>query len=71
MSAYTLQDLYKSFGKRKHYATRLRHALQNRGIYTLEEFLSLSPGELIELENIGYETLRHTKKALDRMGISW
>ena len=42
-----------------------------KDIYTLEEFLSLSPGELLDLENIGYETLIRTKKALDKMGIAW
>ena len=39
---YTLEDLYEGFDKRKHYAVRLKHALERRGIYTLEEFLSLS-----------------------------
>ena len=71
LKEYTLEDLYESFGKRKHYAVRLKHALERRGIYTLEEFLSLSPGELLDLENIGYETLIRTKKALDKMGIAW
>ena len=68
---YTLEDLYEGFDKRKHYAVRLKHALERRGIYTLEEFLSISPGELLDLENIGYETLIRTKKALDKMGIAW
>ena len=40
-------------------------------IYTQEEILSLSSGELLDLENIGYETFIRTKKALDKMGIAW
>ena len=71
LQAYTLEDLYKELSTRKHYAVRLRHALERRGINTLTEFLSLSPGERLDLENIGYETLIHTKKALDKMGIGW
>ena len=71
LKGYTLEDLYESFGNRKHYAVRLKHALERRGIYTLEEFLALSPGELLDMENIGYETLIRTKKALDKMGIAW
>ena len=52
-------------------ARRLKSALQKRNINTLEEFLSLSPGELLELENVGYDTLLRTKKALSRLGFVW
>lgn len=68
---YTLEDLYIEFGKKKPYATRLKTALRKRNINTLEEFLSLTPGELLELENVGYNTLLQTKKALSRLGLVW
>lgn len=69
--AYTLDDLYMAFGKKKSYATRLSHALQMRGISSLPEFLSMTPGELMELDNVSVGTLKQTKKALDRLGIRW
>ena len=71
MVGYTLEDLYREFGKKKSLAYRLKSALKKRNIKTLEEFLSLTPGELLELENIGYETLLRTKKALNKLGIVW
>ena len=71
-TGYTLNDLYKAFGNKKQaYATRLRTALRNKQIVTLEDFLLLSPGELLELDNIGYKTLLQTRKALRRLGIEW
>ena len=68
---YTLDDLYREFGSKVSLARRLKTALQKRNINTLEEFLSLSPGELLDLENVGYDTLLRTKKALSRLGIAW
>lgn len=68
---YTLEDMYREFGGKVSLARRLKSALQKRNINTLEEFLSLSPGELLELENVGYDTLLRTKKALNRLGIAW
>ena len=68
---YTLDDLYKEFGKKKSLAYRLKSALTKRNIKTLEEFLSLTPGELLDLEGVGYDTLLRTKKALSRLGIDW
>lgn len=68
---YTLEDLYREFGSKVSLAQRLRTALQRRNINTLEEFLSLSPGELLELDNVGYTTLVRTKKALNKLGIKW
>ena len=68
---YTLEDLYREFGGKVSLARRLKTALQKRNINTLEEFLSLSPGELLELENVGYDTLLRTKKALGKLGIDW
>lgn len=69
--AYTLEDLYREFGSKKSLAQRLKTALQKRNINTLEEFLSLTPGELLDLENVGYDTLLRTKRALSRLGIVW
>lgn len=68
---YTLEDLYREFGSKKSLAHRLKTALQRRNIKTLEEFLSLTPGELLDLEGVGYDTLLRTKKALSKMGIDW
>ncbi|MBQ6225511.1 MAG: hypothetical protein IJJ73_04315 [Bacteroidaceae bacterium] len=52
-------------------AHRLKSALKKQNIKTLEDFLSLTPGELQELENVGYETLLRTKKALSKLGLVW
>ena len=69
---YTLDDIYNAFGNRKkHYATRLRHALQLKGINSLAEFLAMTPGQLLELDNVNVGTLQQTKKVLDRLGIRW
>lgn len=71
-TGYTLDDLYTAFGKkRKGYASRLKSALNEKQITTLEKFLSLSIGELLELNNIGYKTLTYTRKALGSLGIKW
>ena len=66
---YTLEDLYREFGKKKSLAYRLKSALKKRNIKTLKDFLSLTPGELLELEGVGYDTLLRTKKALSKLGI--
>lgn len=68
---YTLEDLYRAFGNKKSLAHRLKTALQKRNINTLEGFLSLTPGELLDLEGVGYDTLLRTKKALSKLGIFW
>ncbi|MBR6141484.1 MAG: hypothetical protein IKQ37_06960 [Bacteroidaceae bacterium] len=69
---YTLENLYEAFGKKKQpFARRLKHALMKHRIHTLEGFLNLSAGEVLGLENVGYETMLQTKKALARLGISW
>lgn len=68
---YTLEDLYREFGGKKSLAHRLKTALQKRNIKTLEEFLSLTPGELLDLEGVGYDTLLRTKKALSKLEIDW
>ena len=71
MVGYTLEDLYREFGKKKSLAYRLKSALKKRNIKTLEDFLSLTPGELLEWENVGYDTLLRTKKALSKLGVDW
>ena len=68
---YTLEDLYRGFGGKVSLVRRLKSALQKRDINTLEEFLLLTPGELLDLENVGYDTLLRTKKALNKLGIAW
>lgn len=68
---YTLDDLFREFGSKVSLARRLKTALQKRNINTMEEFLSLTPGELLDLENVGYDTLLRAKKALSRLGIVW
>lgn len=69
---YTLDDLCQAFGrKHKSYATRLINVLQQQGITTFQQFLSLTPGQLLDLEGIGAGTLQHTNSALKRLGIAW
>lgn len=69
---FTLDDLYEAFGRNhKSYAVRLRHALEQRGITTLQQFLAMTPGQLLDLDGIGAGTLDYTNKALKQMGIAW
>lgn len=69
---YTLEDLYQAFGrKHKAYATRLVNVLEQQGITTLQQFLALTPGQLLDLEGIGAGTLQYTNSALKRLGIAW
>lgn len=69
---YTLDDLYKAFGPKKQtYANRLKSALRKRQITSLQDFLLLTPSELLELDNVGYGTLQKTQAALKRLGIDW
>lgn len=68
---YTLIDLYEALGSKKHYAVRLRTALEKQGINSLGEFLSLTPGQLLDLENVGPGTLLQVKKALNKLGVTW
>ncbi len=71
-SGYTLDDLYAAFGKKKKGAAyRLRAALRQKGIASLDDFLNLPPGEVLGLNNVGYETLLQTKKAISRLGLDW
>lgn len=70
--AYTMDDLCEAFGrKHRYYATRLRNALKQQGINTLDEFLAMTPGQLLDLDGIGPGTLQYANKALKKMGIRW
>lgn len=69
---FTLEDLWEAFGrKHKSYAVRLRHALEQRGVTTLPQFLAMTPGQLLDLDGIGPGTLEYTNKAMKRLGIPW
>ena len=69
---FTLEDLWEAFGnKHKSYAVRLRHALEQRGVNTLPQFLAMTPGQLLGLDGIGPGTLEYTNKAMKRLGILW
>ena len=68
----TLDDLYDAFGhKHKSYAARLRNSLARKGVTTLGQFLSLTPGQLFDLKGIGAGTLEQTNKAMKNLGIDW
>ena len=67
---FTLDDLYAAFGKSKKKG-RLKAALRGNNITTLEQFLSLTPGEVLALKKVGYETLLSTKKAIEKLGLVW
>lgn len=70
--AYTMDDLCETFGrKHRYYATRLRTALKQQGITTLAEFLSMTPGQLLDLDGVGPGTLQYANKALKKLGIQW
>ena len=69
--SYTLDDLYNAMGKKSHYTERLRNALEKQGIKTLPQFLTLSTGEVLDLEWVGTATLHKTKNALAKLGIKW
>jgi hypothetical protein len=69
---YTLNDLYEAFGHSKQsYAKRLRNALEQQSIKDLGQFLSLTPGQLLDLDGVGIGTLMQAHKALKKMGIRW
>ena len=69
---FTMDDLCEAFGrKHKSYAYRLRDSLMLHGVTTLSEFLSMSPGQLLNLDGIGATTLEYTNKALQKLGITW
>ncbi|RRD02675.1 DNA-directed RNA polymerase subunit alpha [Prevotella sp. OH937_COT-195] len=69
---YTLDDLYRAFGEeKKASAARLRYALERKGVTTLQEFASLSTGQLLDMEGVGSGTLGLIHKAFKKMGVRW
>ena len=69
---FTLDDLCEAFGKKhQQYAVRLRNALARHGITTLADFLTLTTGQLLDMEGIGPGTLQYANKALKKLGIRW
>ena len=69
---YTLEDLYKEFSKqKKHYATRLRHAFLEHHIETINDLMSLSLNDLLNMDGIGSETLRLLVKKLNSLGFDY
>ena len=69
---FTMDDLYEAFGqKNKSYAVRLRNALEKKGITTLGQFLAMTPGQILNLEGIGFGTMKYTSKAMEKLGIQW
>lgn len=69
---FTMDDFCEAFGKKHQpYAMRLRNALAQQGITSLEDFLALTTGRLLDLEGIGPGTLQYANKALKKLGIRW
>ena len=68
----TLDDIYKAFGhKKKHYATRLRHAFLEHHIETIDDLMSLSLYDIMCMDGIGAETLRLFVLKLKSLGIDY
>lgn len=67
-----MQDLYAAIGlKRRSYIYRIKEYCKEKGITTLEEFISTTPSEFVCTKGIGKDTLRVVNKALEKMGIIW
>ena len=68
----TLIDIYEAFGKKKkHYATRLKHAFLEHHIETIEDLKALSLNNIINMNGIGAETLRLLVSKLNGLGIDY
>lgn len=71
-SEITLDDIYKSFGsKKKHYATRLKHAFLEHHVETIDDLLALSLNDISNMHGIGSETIRLLIKYLNGLGIDY
>lgn len=69
---YTLEDLYREFGKqKKHYATRLKHAFLEHHVETIDDLMTLSLNDLLNMDGIGSETLRLLIKKLNSLGFDY
>ena len=68
----TLDDIYKAFSKKKkHYATRLKHAFQENHVESMDDLMKLSINDLSNMDGIGSETLRMLVKNLNNLGIDY
>lgn len=68
----TLNDIYKAFGnKKKHYATRLKHAFLEHHVETIEDLMALSLYDIMNMNGIGAETLRLLILKLNELGIDY
>ena len=68
----TLDDVYKAFGKKKkHYATRLKHAFIEHHVETIDDLMSLSIYDILNMDGIGGETLRLLIIKLNGLGIDY
>jgi mevalonate kinase len=69
---FSLDDIYKAFSKKKkHYATRLKHAFLENNVESLDDLMKLSINDLSNMDGIGSETLRLLIKNLNSMGIDY
>jgi hypothetical protein len=67
-----LDDIYKAFGnKKKHYATRLKHAFLEHHVETIEDLMALSLYDIAKMDGIGSETLRLLINKLSGLGIDY
>ena len=68
----TLDDIYKAFGKKKkHYATRLKHAFLENHVETTDDLMALSLYDVANMDGIGSETLRLFINKLNGLGINY
>lgn len=68
----SLYDIYKAFGnKKKHYATRLKHAFMEHHVETIEDLMALSLYDVVNMNGIGSETLRLLITKLNGLGIDY
>lgn len=68
----TLNDLYRTLRNySQSSAFRLKEALENGKITTLEELVNYRPRDLKHFKNIGITTIYHTREAMEDLGILW
>lgn len=67
-----LNDIYNAFSnKKKHYATRLKHAFLEHHVETIEDLMALSLYDIMNMDGIGAETLRLLILKLNKLGINY
>lgn len=68
----TLDDIYNAFGKKKkYYAARLKHAFLEHHVETIEDMMTLSIYDIMDMDGIGAETLRLLILKLNSLGINY